>query len=278
MSTESRYTAQQPLALLNRIVKTNSNPGDIVLDPFCGSGTTLVAAQNNKRRWIGCDNLEEACALTRRRLEAHSGILPNVDFQLGDQAFIEDNFAVLYRPNRRLVTGFRDYSTTFIRNQPVHLEEGRYCEFKEIKGRRPIGTIKNAADEYAVAYLNDGRSGRVYWGIRDSDRVVTGVHLDSRHRDLLKRTVLNKLSTIIPPIDPGAYRITLHEVYEGGASVPDLYVVELRVPVRMTPGIYSTSSGVVFQKTDSGKKELNDREIADLIVRQQAGEVLDGFE
>jgi DNA modification methylase len=47
------YPTQKPVALLDRIVKSSSNEGDIVLDPFCGCGTTLVASQKLKRKWKG---------------------------------------------------------------------------------------------------------------------------------------------------------------------------------------------------------------------------------
>ena len=62
------YPTQKPLALLERIVTAHSRPGDLVLDPFCGSGTTLVAARRLERRWIGIDAGEAAVAVTRERL------------------------------------------------------------------------------------------------------------------------------------------------------------------------------------------------------------------
>ncbi len=63
------YPTQKPLALLDRIVKASTNPGDLVLDPFCGSGTTLVAAQRLGRRWVGIDQSSEAVAIARDRLD-----------------------------------------------------------------------------------------------------------------------------------------------------------------------------------------------------------------
>lgn len=62
------YPSQKPLALLERIIRASSNPGDVVADFFCGSGTTLVAAAKLNRRWIGCDRGEEACDIARKRL------------------------------------------------------------------------------------------------------------------------------------------------------------------------------------------------------------------
>ena len=49
------YGTQKPLALLERIIGASSNEGDIVLDPFCGCGTTVVAADTLNRKWIGID-------------------------------------------------------------------------------------------------------------------------------------------------------------------------------------------------------------------------------
>ena len=62
------YPTQKPLALLRRIILLASNAGDLVLDPFCGSGTTLVAAHQLGRRWIGIDINPQAIALARARL------------------------------------------------------------------------------------------------------------------------------------------------------------------------------------------------------------------
>jgi len=63
------YPTQKPEALLERIIKASSKEGDIVLDPFCGCGTALVAAQKLNRRWIGIDITHLAVALMRNRLK-----------------------------------------------------------------------------------------------------------------------------------------------------------------------------------------------------------------
>jgi hypothetical protein len=63
------YPTQKPVALLERIIKTATYEGDIVLDPFCGCGTTLVAAQRLGRKWVGIDVSPTACKLMRRRMQ-----------------------------------------------------------------------------------------------------------------------------------------------------------------------------------------------------------------
>jgi site-specific DNA-methyltransferase (adenine-specific) len=62
------YPTQKPAALLERIIKTSSNPNDIVLDAFCGCGTALVAAQNLGRQWIGIDISPTSCRVMAKRL------------------------------------------------------------------------------------------------------------------------------------------------------------------------------------------------------------------
>jgi len=64
------YPTQKPLRLLERIVAASSRPGDLVLDPYAGSGTTGVAAQRLGRRWLLADRSPEAVAIARARLAA----------------------------------------------------------------------------------------------------------------------------------------------------------------------------------------------------------------
>jgi adenine-specific DNA-methyltransferase len=62
------YDTQKPEALLQRIIQASSNPGDIVADFFCGSGTTLATAEKLGRRWVGSDLSKFAIQVTRKRL------------------------------------------------------------------------------------------------------------------------------------------------------------------------------------------------------------------
>ena len=84
------YPTQKPVALLERIIQASSNEGDIVLDPFCGCGTTIAAAQKLKRTWIGIDithlsvglqklrlrDTFKLTALTQSQADKHKGELP----------------------------------------------------------------------------------------------------------------------------------------------------------------------------------------------------------
>jgi adenine specific DNA methylase Mod len=69
------YPTQKPLALLERIIQASSNEGDLVLDPFCGCGTTVHAAEKLRRQWTGIDITHLAISLIEKRLrDAFPGI------------------------------------------------------------------------------------------------------------------------------------------------------------------------------------------------------------
>jgi site-specific DNA-methyltransferase (adenine-specific) len=76
------YPTQKPLALLERILQASSNEGDIVLDPFCGCGTAIVAAQKLKRRWIGIDITHLAIALIKYRLSDMFDLKEGEDYRV----------------------------------------------------------------------------------------------------------------------------------------------------------------------------------------------------
>ena len=69
-------------ALLERIIQASSNEGDVVLDPFCGCGTAIAAAQKLNRSWIGIDITHLAVALMKNRLKTAFNILPGQDYQV----------------------------------------------------------------------------------------------------------------------------------------------------------------------------------------------------
>ena len=69
------YPTQKPIALLERIIRASSNPGDVVLDPFCGCATACVAAESLGRRWLGIDISPKAVELVNMRLRQAMGNL-----------------------------------------------------------------------------------------------------------------------------------------------------------------------------------------------------------
>ena len=76
------YPTQKPVALLERIVKASSNPGDIVLDPFCGCGTTIAAARKLNRQWVGIDIDAFAIDIIRDRLSDPAIVAHGIPYDL----------------------------------------------------------------------------------------------------------------------------------------------------------------------------------------------------
>lgn len=78
------YPTQKPIALVERILEISSKPGDIVLDGFCGCGTTLIAAEKLKRKWIGIDISPTACRVMSQRLWDIFKVKEGKDFYVED--------------------------------------------------------------------------------------------------------------------------------------------------------------------------------------------------
>jgi adenine specific DNA methylase Mod len=73
------YPTQKPEALLERIIQASSNEGDVILDPFCGCGTAIVAAEKLNRKWIGIDITHLAISTMKWRLEK---MFPNIQYKV----------------------------------------------------------------------------------------------------------------------------------------------------------------------------------------------------
>lgn len=76
------YPTQKPVALLERIIALSSNPGDVVLDPFCGCGTSVMAAQKLERQWLGIDITNLAISLQKYRLKDGYGLESPKDYEV----------------------------------------------------------------------------------------------------------------------------------------------------------------------------------------------------
>jgi DNA modification methylase len=80
------HPTQKPLWLFKELIGASSNPTDLILDPFCGSGTTCVAAKKLGRKYIGIDISPEYCEIARKRLEAVDSGVPVKEAQRGQMA------------------------------------------------------------------------------------------------------------------------------------------------------------------------------------------------
>jgi DNA modification methylase len=142
------YPTQKPEALLERILKASSNEGDVILDPFCGCGTTIQVAQKLNRRWIGIDITHLAIGLIKTRLDDAFG--PEV----------RKTYEVIGEP-------------TDVRGAEQLAAENKY-QFQYwalgLCGARPTEAIKKGADRGIDGrlYFHDDRSG-------DSKQIIFSV-------------------------------------------------------------------------------------------------------
>ena len=115
------YPTQKPLALLERIINASSNPGDVILDPFCGCGTAVHAAQKLNRRWIGKRILYLSA-------QQYPKVVNYIIFFILLEAIQEFVIAWLLSYNR----------------VPPNMSIGGISPMQHKTGRFPLGNIKNA--------------------------------------------------------------------------------------------------------------------------------------
>ena len=115
------YQTQKPEDLIERVLKASSKEGDLVLDCFCGSGTTAAAAEKMGRRWITCDLGRFAIHTARKRLLGIEGVRPFHVQNLGKyerQQWVKEEFA---RPEERLAQeqAYRHFILSLYHAQPL---------------------------------------------------------------------------------------------------------------------------------------------------------------
>lgn len=147
------YPTQKPVALLDRIISASSNPGDVVLDPFCGCGTTVHAAQKLGRQWIGIDVTPLAVNLIKRRLgeafgkDAHFEVIGLPQDLDGARALFEQDphafqlWAVSLIPDAQPWKGGKKGSDTGIDGQVYFRTDKATSErgMISVKGGRNVG-------------------------------------------------------------------------------------------------------------------------------------------
>ncbi|MDJ0449194.1 site-specific DNA-methyltransferase [Methylocystis sp. JR02] len=127
------YPTQKPLLLLERIIDLTTDENDLVVDPFCGSGTTLVAAKLKNRRFFGIDVSPDAVALTNNRLDnpirTESALLRDgVEAYTNNDPWVESHLAGLSYSRVQRNSGIDALSKESINGRPVFLKVQRETE------------------------------------------------------------------------------------------------------------------------------------------------------
>lgn len=154
------YPTQKPEALLERIIKASSNEGDVVLDAYCGCGTTIAVAERLKRRWIGIDITYQSIALILGRLEGHYGsdILKSISLN-GIPKDMESARALALKRDDRVRKEFEKWAAlTYSNNRAIVNDKKGGDQGIDARAFFLIGKDKNAKIVFQVKSGNVGRS------------------------------------------------------------------------------------------------------------------------
>jgi site-specific DNA-methyltransferase (adenine-specific) len=212
------YPTQKPVALLERILNASSNPGDVVLDPFCGCGTTVHAAQKLGREWIGIDVTHLAIGLIEKRLR---DAFPGVQFTThGVPQDIEGarDLANRGRKDGNYYFEFEKWALSLIDFPPGNLS--KKGADKGIDGRKSFGA-KN--EGLAIASVKAG------------DNVGVGMIRDLRGVIEREGAGIGVFLTLTEPSRPMVTEAAGAGLYElpGFAPVPRLQVVTIEDAMRL---------------------------------------------
>jgi len=204
------YPTQKPVALLERILQASSNEGDVVLDPFCGCGTTVHAAQKLNRKWIGIDVTHIAVSLIETRLFDAFG--PAAKFTVHGTPKDVGGAQDFFDRDDRTKKEFEKWAVALIKAYPQG--GGKKGADGGIDGLFWFGQDK---DHKAVVSVKGGRNVGVGM-VRDLDAVVTE-----------QKAAIGVLLTLTPPTKPmvdWANKAGTFDV-DGFGTVPRLQIVTI---------------------------------------------------
>ena len=160
------YPTQKPLGLLDRIIRASCPEGGVVLDPFCGCGTTIHAAQKLGREWIGIDITHLAINLIKRRLnDAFPGIKPKIIGEPVDPSGAKE----LARTNK---LEFETWAISLVWAQPVETDKGRDGVIRS--SERGYGSFRGYVQVKGGENLNPGMV-RDLRGTMERDKADYGI-------------------------------------------------------------------------------------------------------
>jgi site-specific DNA-methyltransferase (adenine-specific) len=159
------YPTQKPLALLERIVQSSSNPDDVVLDPFCGCGTTIAAAHKLGRRWVGIDITHLSIALQKYRLKDSFGLVEKKDYTVIGEP---EDVPAAYQLAQDDRYQFQWWALSLVKARPLGETGGKQGKKGSDKGIDGIITFIDDHTGKAKQILVQIKSGKVKSGdIRD---------------------------------------------------------------------------------------------------------------
>jgi hypothetical protein len=149
------YPTQKPISLLDRIIRSSSDPGDLVLDCFAGSGTTAVVSEQLDRRWITCDLSRFSIHTTRKRLLASPDLKPFVVQNLGKYERQVWQAAEFGESASTRTASYRSFILDLYHATPVNgyawlhgLKQGRMVHVGTVDSPITVGDVKQIVAEF----------------------------------------------------------------------------------------------------------------------------------
>ena len=209
------YPTQKPVELLERILNASSNPGDVVLDPFCGCGTTVHAAEKLGRAWIGIDVTHLAIGLIEKRLrQAFPGVAFTTQGVPQDLASAQD-LARRGRTDGRYYFEFEKWALSLIDAVPGNLG-------------------KRGADGGFDGNLYFGRTGRGIVSVKAGENVGRAMIGDLKGVMDRQKADLAVFLTLTPPTKPmEAEAAAAGQVEVDGVAVPRVQIVTIEEAMRL---------------------------------------------
>lgn len=207
------YPTQKPESLLERVIESSSNVGDVVLDPFCGCGTTIAAAERLDRRWIGIDITHLAINLIRHRL--HNAFGGSADFKvIGEPVSLHDAEELAASDPYQ----FQWWALGLVGARPVDQKkgadkgvDGRLYFHDDASGRTRQMVISVKAGHVGAQYVRDLR------GVLERERADLGALLSMREPTVPMRKEAASAGFYTSPYGqhPRLQLITIDELLKG---------------------------------------------------------------
>ncbi len=198
------YPTQKPEALLQRIIEASSNEGDIVLDAFCGCGTTIAVADRLKRQWIGMDITYQSVSLILKRLKDHGGqeAIDNVELH-GVPKDMESVDALIHKKDDRVRKEFEKWAVLTYSDNRAVINEKKGAD----KGIDGIAYTRKSKEEVlpVIISVKSGNIGR---------KEVAQLHGDAEREGAACAILITRNEPTKPMIQ---------EAKEAGKFQPDMF-------------------------------------------------------
>lgn len=248
------YPTQKPEALLERIIAASSNEGDLVLDPFCGCGTTIAAAQKLNRRWVGIDITHLSIALQKYRLRDSFSIVAGTDYEVIGEPVSLDSARQLATDDRYQ---FQWWALSLIQARPLGASSGQK---KGKKGAdQGIDGVINFIDDAkgtAKRVLVQVKSGKV--SSRDIRDLIGTVN-----REKAAMGVFITLESQTAPMEKEATGAGFYHSEGWNQNYPKIQILTIEALLHSAKVEMPQTAGITFQQAPKQKPRA-DRVQADL--------------